>query len=602
MGPQNLNNYYFNRLDVKLDYTSYYDFFLVSDERDFNTEVVYSKNIIGYADCEVLPVWIDLGNPLSSLQLTMECGTFYPNNTILSISGTCWCHATPSLKDLDCLDCDLDCYTSGCTEMGGFITSICDIGLTGMDNGWTNSLKRNRDKVEICWSGCGYPYYWELSPETPLLNADDCECNLSEVTEIYTGHFTAGTCWDSSGFTWSSNTNIPEWIKSKIENDYIYGQGIYTFSANIQQTDQWCGGFTRTSYTVFVSDPECLCCPPEIVDEPCATTTTYYPTTTTTTTIGPTTTTTTYYSPTTTTLTTLLPTTTTTTYFGQTTTTSTTIPGQTTTTTTYSPVATTTTVWNTCDETLYPWTVQTTGIFNAYDVIEFAATPANGYQNTTISDIIFDYACNGVAPSPAITCPRMNYCEPHTPGLSNWPNDSQAYRGYITHFDYDFQDGNGVIQFTKWTDFITHVNLVWPAVTATLGMQFATIRTNVDAYACALPPPGGCTSYLGSLGSTTNCGCSPLTNSNCRCYYLIGCDSYPVNNVIVSMFPCSSPFLEDGKYYSFSGTSLGMPYSGCYQTQEILDPAVNCLGTTGTIDYNSVSNIYPNCVDCIAGV
>ena len=53
MGPQNLNNYYFNKLDAKLDYTSYYDFFLVSDERDFNREVVYSKNIIGYNDCEV---------------------------------------------------------------------------------------------------------------------------------------------------------------------------------------------------------------------------------------------------------------------------------------------------------------------------------------------------------------------------------------------------------------------------------------------------------------------------------------------------------------------------------------------------------------------
>jgi len=307
MGPQNLKNYYFNRLDAKLDYTSYYDFFLVADERDINTEVLYSKNIIGYDDCEVLPVWIDLGNPSSSLQLTMECGTFYPNNTILSISGTCWCHATPSAKDLDCIDCGVDCYTSGCTEMGGFITSICDIGLTGMDNGWTNSLKRNADKVEICWSGCGYPYYWELSPDTQLLNADNCECSLSEVTDIYTGHFSAGTCWESSGFTWSPNTNIPDWIKSKIENDYNYGTGIYTFSTSIQKTNQDCGGFIKTSYTVFVSEPECLCCPPIIDDEPCETTTS------TTTIPEPTTTTTTYTAPTTTTTTIPVPTTTTTT-------------------------------------------------------------------------------------------------------------------------------------------------------------------------------------------------------------------------------------------------------------------------------------------------
>ena len=392
MGPQNLNNYYFNRLDAKLDYTSYYDFFLVADERDFNTEVVYSRNIIGHDDCEVLPVWIDLGNPSSSLQLTMECGTFYPNNTILSISGTCWCHATPSIKDLDCLDCAVDCYTSGCTELGGFITSICDIGLTGMDNGWTNSLKRNRDKVEICWSGCGYPYYWEIPPDTELLNSDDCECTLSEVTDLFTGHFTAGTCWDSSGFTWSSNTNIPDWIKSKIENDYNYWQGVYTFSTNIQQTSEGCGGFIKTSYTVFVSEPECLCCPPIIEDEPCPSTTT------------------------------------TTTEPGPTTTTTTTEPAPTTTTTTTEPVVTTTT-----------------------------------------------------------TC--------------------------VT-----------------------------------------------------------------------------------QCYYLMGCEGSA--HMEVEMDPCGSPILEDGKYYSLSGTSLGVTFSGCFMTNQIQ----SCEFSTGTIDYNSVSNVYTNCGDCSGGV
>ena len=63
MGTQNLNNYNFNRIDAKLNYSSYYDFFLVSDEKDFNTEVVWSNNIIGLGDTTVLPVLIDLNDP-----------------------------------------------------------------------------------------------------------------------------------------------------------------------------------------------------------------------------------------------------------------------------------------------------------------------------------------------------------------------------------------------------------------------------------------------------------------------------------------------------------------------------------------------------------
>ena len=68
MGTQNLNNYYFNKLEAKLNYSSYYDFFLASDERDYKSEVIWSPNIIGFTDQSVLPVIIDLSNSLSSSQ------------------------------------------------------------------------------------------------------------------------------------------------------------------------------------------------------------------------------------------------------------------------------------------------------------------------------------------------------------------------------------------------------------------------------------------------------------------------------------------------------------------------------------------------------
>ena len=77
MGTQNILNYYGNRLDAQLSYSGYYDFYLASDESNFNREVVYSDNIIGYEEprtpqignkSNVLPVWFDLNNTASTMQ------------------------------------------------------------------------------------------------------------------------------------------------------------------------------------------------------------------------------------------------------------------------------------------------------------------------------------------------------------------------------------------------------------------------------------------------------------------------------------------------------------------------------------------------------
>ena len=78
MGTQNLNNYNFNRLDAKLNYSSYHDFFLASDEKDFNTEVVWSTKIIGDGDTSVLPVLIDLNDPSTTTQPLTTCAAQYP--------------------------------------------------------------------------------------------------------------------------------------------------------------------------------------------------------------------------------------------------------------------------------------------------------------------------------------------------------------------------------------------------------------------------------------------------------------------------------------------------------------------------------------------
>ena len=94
MGTQNLLNNYGNKLDAKLSYSGYYDFYLASDERDFQREVVYSDNIIGYLEprtpqvgnvSNILPLWIDLNNTASTTQPLLtavtsnqQCGWWEP--------------------------------------------------------------------------------------------------------------------------------------------------------------------------------------------------------------------------------------------------------------------------------------------------------------------------------------------------------------------------------------------------------------------------------------------------------------------------------------------------------------------------------------------
>jgi len=134
MGTQNLNNFYFNKIDGKLNYSSYYDIFLASDEKDFKTDVIWSTNIIDYDNGNELPVWIDL-NTTASTQSNTSCAFQYPtgltstnyyiNNNyrpFVIISNNVW----PNAKSI----CECPYTGSGFT--------ICDTVWTGLDNGLLN--------------------------------------------------------------------------------------------------------------------------------------------------------------------------------------------------------------------------------------------------------------------------------------------------------------------------------------------------------------------------------------------------------------------------------------------------------------------------------
>ena len=66
MASQNINNYNFNRYDIRLDNSSYFDLTIASDERDYDDEVVFSKKLIAEDDGDRLPVYIDLSSNISN--------------------------------------------------------------------------------------------------------------------------------------------------------------------------------------------------------------------------------------------------------------------------------------------------------------------------------------------------------------------------------------------------------------------------------------------------------------------------------------------------------------------------------------------------------
>lgn len=120
MATQNINNYYFNRLDIRADDSSYTDFFLVADEKQYDQEVIYSPYLIGYNDGNRLPISIELSNTGCSQNFSYSYGDYFSGNTIVSLNN----YNVNPLNDT--------CYSA--------FTGVCDVGLTGIDNGLVTEM------------------------------------------------------------------------------------------------------------------------------------------------------------------------------------------------------------------------------------------------------------------------------------------------------------------------------------------------------------------------------------------------------------------------------------------------------------------------------
>jgi len=120
MASQNINNYYFDKYDLKLDYSSYFDLTLASDEKDYDEEVVFSTDIIASNDGNRLPINIDLNSAESNLKQDLLWNKYYSGNTLVSKN-----YYNPNKVDLACFSA---------------YTGLCDVGLVATDNGLYNKM------------------------------------------------------------------------------------------------------------------------------------------------------------------------------------------------------------------------------------------------------------------------------------------------------------------------------------------------------------------------------------------------------------------------------------------------------------------------------
>ena len=103
-----------------MDTSEYYDFYLSNDEIEYDQETVFSTNLIGFDDRNVLPVNIRLWDPGCSPQFELNYGDFESDNNLVSDKFY-------PFSDL----VDPSCYS---------LSGICDVGLTGIDNGLTDRM------------------------------------------------------------------------------------------------------------------------------------------------------------------------------------------------------------------------------------------------------------------------------------------------------------------------------------------------------------------------------------------------------------------------------------------------------------------------------
>jgi len=205
MAYQNINQYVYNKWFLK-PVQEVSDLSLASDERQYNEEVVFSPNLIGEFDGDVMPIKIDLNFSGSNQGFELNYQDYDYQNVLISEN-----YFNP-------YDPLLDCFSS---------RTICDIGLTGTDNGLVD-----------CMSGQSIEYTMGLLPDSQKFDRYkyDRRFKMFQVT----------------GHTWNPNHRFSGVTAGTLYNIVSYD------SAQIGKYHELYGGFYQGFYKLFGYDYEIL--------------------------------------------------------------------------------------------------------------------------------------------------------------------------------------------------------------------------------------------------------------------------------------------------------------------------------------------------------
>ena len=205
MAYQNINQYVYNKWYLK-PVQEVSDLSLASDERQYNEEVVFSPNLIGEFDGNVMPIKIDLNFSGSNQGFVLNYQDYNQENILVSANY------------YNLFNDDLNCFSS---------KTICDIGLTGTDNGLLE-----------CMSGQSIEYTMGLLPDSEKFDRYkyDRRFKMFQVT----------------GHTWSPNHRF-----SGVTAGTLYNIVSYT-DPKIGKYHELYGGFYQGFYKLFGYEYEVL--------------------------------------------------------------------------------------------------------------------------------------------------------------------------------------------------------------------------------------------------------------------------------------------------------------------------------------------------------
>ena len=203
MAQQNINQYNFKKWYIK-PIQSTFDISLASDEINYQEEVLFSNKIIASSDGNKLPIYFDLNSYYSNQKLPLNYGNFNSGNTLISIN-----YYNPNNQNIDC-------FSS---------STLCDIGLTGIDNGLVPNMTGN-----------------SISYTMGLLNLVDQFNRYKFDRRLKLSQVTGYTSPPNIRFSANTATTLYE-IVSKTSNSIGYYNQLY-------------GGFYQGFYKLFGYDYE----------------------------------------------------------------------------------------------------------------------------------------------------------------------------------------------------------------------------------------------------------------------------------------------------------------------------------------------------------